>query len=174
MRAVQQDQAATWRELAMVYEAERQAVERFVRRRVGSAHAEDVTAQVFEAAASAVAHGRCVHVTAPWLIGVAKHKVADHWRRTALHDRRRPLLVAEQQRRSCAPSQEERVADRAQVDEALRSLSPRQHQALALRYIEGRSVGDVAARLEISVAAAESLLARARQSFGHRYQATAA
>ena len=51
--------------------------------------AEDLTAETFMAAVAAVKHGRVggAEVTVAWLVGVARHKLADHWRRAAREQR---------------------------------------------------------------------------------------
>ena len=51
--------------------------------------AEDLTAETFMAAVAAVRQGRVQEpdVTVAWLVGVARHKLADHWRRSAREQR---------------------------------------------------------------------------------------
>ena len=51
--------------------------------------AEDLTAETFMAAVAAVRQGRVrvPEVTVAWLVGVARHKLADHWRRAAREQR---------------------------------------------------------------------------------------
>ena len=51
------------------------------------------------------------------------------------------------------------------VIEVLRRLPERQRAALALRYLDGCTVGEVAVELQIDYPAAESLLARGRRNF---------
>ena len=58
-----------------------------VRRCDSTATAEDLTAETFLAAVSASQTGSEVNV--PWLIGTARHKLVDHWRRAG---RNRQLL----------------------------------------------------------------------------------
>ena len=43
--------------------------------------AEDVTAEVFMAAVEAVQRDTVADVSPAWLIGIARHKLVDHWRR---------------------------------------------------------------------------------------------
>ncbi len=43
--------------------------------------AEDLTAESFLAAVHAVRKPGAAEPSVPWLIGVARHKLADHWRR---------------------------------------------------------------------------------------------
>ena len=45
--------------------------------------AEDLTSETFLAAADAIQHRPPEEVTVAWLIGIARHKRADHWRRKA-------------------------------------------------------------------------------------------
>lgn len=45
--------------------------------------AEDLTAETFLAAVDAIGRDAVDHLTIGWLVGVARHKLADHWRRTA-------------------------------------------------------------------------------------------
>src|SRR5579875_3826332 len=49
--------------------------------------AEDLTAETFLAAADAVRRPGRPPVDVPWLIGVARHKLADHWRRAGREQR---------------------------------------------------------------------------------------
>ena len=49
-------------------------------RRVGTAGAEDIVADVFFAAVEALQSGRINQLTEPWMMGVARNKVMDHWR----------------------------------------------------------------------------------------------
>ena len=51
-----------------------------VRRCDGAAVAEDLTAETFLAAVAAVQKGTVPTMTTAWLIGVARHKLVDHWR----------------------------------------------------------------------------------------------
>ena len=45
--------------------------------------AEDLAAETFMAAVDAAARPDPPRISVPWLIGVARHKLADHWRRSA-------------------------------------------------------------------------------------------
>jgi RNA polymerase sigma-70 factor (ECF subfamily) len=52
--------------------------------RCGSAEvAEDLTAETFMAAVNASRQGSVTEVSVAWLVGVARHKLVDHWRRMA-------------------------------------------------------------------------------------------
>src|SRR3954471_16786944 len=71
--------------------------------RVGDwAAAEDLTQEVFVAAARRDAAGDVVDLA--WLIGVARHKLVDHWRAQARHDRNLALAHSSEQTRSVEES----------------------------------------------------------------------
>jgi RNA polymerase sigma-70 factor (ECF subfamily) len=55
--------------------------------------AEDLTAETFLAAVDSVRRDQAV--TVAWLIGVARHKLVDHWRRQAREERSLALVPAE-------------------------------------------------------------------------------
>jgi hypothetical protein len=59
----------------------------------GQALAEDLTADTFVAAVDAFRRAESPPMTLPWVIGVARHKLVDHWRRQARDDRRFELLA---------------------------------------------------------------------------------
>ncbi len=50
--------------------------------------AEDLTSETFLAAVSAVERNAVADLTTAWLIGVARHKLVDHWRRQAREERK--------------------------------------------------------------------------------------
>jgi RNA polymerase sigma-70 factor (ECF subfamily) len=51
--------------------------------------AEDLTAETFLAAVDAVRRDRPPQITTGWLVGVARHKLADHWRQGSSPSSRR-------------------------------------------------------------------------------------
>src|SRR3954452_22104464 len=55
------------------------------------ATAQDLASETFLAAAKAVCAGHSGPIGVPWLIGVARHKLIDHWRRRSREER---LLAA--------------------------------------------------------------------------------
>ena len=55
--------------------------------------AEDLTAESFLAAVHAVRKPGAPDPSIPWLIGVARHKLADHWRRAEREQRGLRLLA---------------------------------------------------------------------------------
>lgn len=132
--------------------------------RCGSASAaEDVTSETFLAAVDAVRKGTVPHLSVAWLIGVARHKLVDHWRRTAREERRVLRVASEPDDRVSDPWDLE--VDAAVAREVLASLGAHHRAALTLRYLDGLSVPEVARHLDRTVHATEALLVRAKAAF---------
>lgn len=130
--------------------------------------AEDLTSETFMAAVDGLRQGTIPDLTVAWLIGVARHKLIDHWRRTAREDRRL-RAVAAQPALDDDPWEITLVVGHARA--VLASLGEHHRSALALRYLDGLSVPEVAAVLERTVHATETLLVRARSAFRCEYEA---
>jgi RNA polymerase sigma-70 factor (ECF subfamily) len=126
--------------------------------------AEDLTSQTFLAGAEA---RRDAPMTVGWLIGVARHKLVDHWRWQARQQR---LLHAVEGSFAEVDDPWEVELDRWRAQEVLAGLAPQHRAALTLRYLDGLSVPESAAILERTVAATEALLVRARREFRHVYE----
>jgi RNA polymerase sigma-70 factor, ECF subfamily len=139
--------------------------------RCGSAAvAEDLTAETFMAAVeAAAAAGRPgpPQLTVAWLVGVARHKLVDHWR--ASERARRGLALIEVGTETVDDPWPEQL-DIAAVHSALSRLSGYQRAALTLRYLDGLPVAQVAEQLGRSLHATETLLVRARAALRHVYQ----
>jgi RNA polymerase sigma-70 factor (ECF subfamily) len=131
--------------------------------------AEDLTAETFLAAVAAVRAGRlqAPEVTVAWLVGVARHKLADHWRRSA-REERGMAAVAVLAEEAGDPWDEHLDAQVAHA--ALSCLAGPQRAALTLRYLDGLPVAEVAECLGRSVHATETLLARARAALRRVYR----
>jgi RNA polymerase sigma-70 factor (ECF subfamily) len=106
-------------------------------------------------------------VSTGWLIGVARHKLADHWRRVA-REERGLRLVHDSEPDVDDPWDEQLDALRAR--QVLDSLGPHHRAALTLRYVDGLGVPEVAGHLGRSVHATEALLVRARAAFRRAYE----
>jgi RNA polymerase sigma-70 factor (ECF subfamily) len=131
-----------------------------------AAVAEDLTAESFLAAVAAVRKPGAQPPSVPWLIGVARHKLVDHWRRSAREERN--LRAVEQE---AAPPEDPWDArlDAMRAREVLGQLGPHHRVALTLRYADGLPVPEVAEVLGRTVHATEALLVRARQAFRRQY-----
>jgi RNA polymerase sigma-70 factor (ECF subfamily) len=136
--------------------------------RCGSAAlAEDLTAETFLAAVAASRQGSLPEVNVGWLVGVARHKLVDHWRR--LEREQRSLAAADQAALEADDPWEEWF-DTEAAHAALALLPPPQRAALTLRYLDGLPVADVAEHLGRSLHATETLLARSRSALRRHYQ----
>jgi RNA polymerase sigma-70 factor, ECF subfamily len=129
--------------------------------------AEDLTAETFMAAVNASRRGTVAEVNVAWLVGVARHKLVDHWRRVARDQRN--LAAAEQMTHGLDNPWEDQL-DAAMVHAALARLSAHQRAALTLRYLDGLHVSEVADHLGRSLHATETLLARARAALRRIYR----
>ena len=138
----------------------------YLRTRAGTeAVAEDLTAETFLAAVQAIEQNNVPQLTVAWLIGVARHKLMDHWRRQAREDRGLRLLPEEQ---AASDGVDERF-ERARTHAVLEELGAHHRAALTLRYLDGLSVPEVAHHLDRTVHATEALLVRARNAFRVAY-----
>jgi RNA polymerase sigma-70 factor (ECF subfamily) len=126
------------------------------------ATAEDLTQETFAAVVVAVRSGRSEALTMPWVIGVARHKIVDHYRRVARDARHLAMVGATTA--DAAEIDPTSDADPAQVLEMLRHLSPEHQLVLLLRYVDDLPVQQVAATLGRSIDATSSLLSRARRA----------
>src|SRR5579875_332731 len=122
-----------------------------------------LTAETFLAAVDAVRRGTLPDAGVPWLIGVARHKLLDHWRRRARDDRDLEAVATLAGDVAEDPWNErlDAVAARA----TLARLPPPYRAALTLRYLDDLPVTEVAGALGRSVHATEGLLVRARAAF---------
>ena len=132
--------------------------------------AEDLTAETFLAAVDAVRAGPSAPpVTTAWLIGVARHKLSDHWRRQAREERTLRAVAAKPGPASDDPWDARLDALRAW--DVLQRLGPHHRAALTLRYVDDLPVPQVAQVLGRTVHATEALLVRARSAFRTAYAA---
>jgi RNA polymerase sigma-70 factor (ECF subfamily) len=136
----------------------------FVKRCGSSPVAEDLTSETFMAAVDAVRRGRVPDLTEAWIIGVARHKLVDHWRREAREESKLALAADD----DTIDDWDVRL-DALRAHDTLADLGPVHRTALTLRYLDGLPVPEVAALLDRTVHATEALLVRARLAFRRAY-----
>ena len=111
-----------------------------------------------------------------WFCQICRNVLADHYRRNGRSGSRVVLLEDLPNARAVLESLAAPAADEPEtgalreqvhriVEATLDALPGRYGEALEWKYIDGLSVREIAARLELGEKAAESLLTRARESF---------
>jgi RNA polymerase sigma-70 factor (ECF subfamily) len=151
-----------------IYRAALPRVYGYLLPRCGSvAVAEDLTAETFLAAITASRQGRLPEVNVNWLVGVARHKLVDHWR--SLEREQRSLAAAEPTNHDVDDPWDDWF-DTESAHAALRQLPLPQRAALTLRYLDGLPVAAVAEHVGRSLHATETLLARSRSALRRHYQ----
>jgi RNA polymerase sigma-70 factor, ECF subfamily len=138
----------------------------FVRRCGDRGTAEDLTSETFLAAMDAARKPDPPPITVPWLIGVARHKLADHYRRRS---DRLAVTVAEPPEPLDGTDSWDTELDRILAESVLTQLSEAHRAVLILRYLDDCSVPQCAEALGRTVHATEALLVRARRSFRQHY-----
>ena len=155
------------RVLADLYDRALPEVVGYLKPRCGNAVlAEDLAAETFLGACDAVRRCQVAEVTIAWLIGIARHKLSDHWRREARRERN---IRAVADHNPPLDDPWEMRMDVAAVEGAMASLSAAHRSVLTFRYLDGLSVPEVAVLLGRTVPAVDQLLARARGSFRRSY-----
>lgn len=158
-------------ELLDLYDRALPEVYGYLRRRCRNRSiAEDLTTEVFLAAVESIQRRVVTDVTIAWLIGIARHKLVDHWRRAEREERNLRAVASEP-----AP-----VDDRWEIQldvltarDVLGEMGGHHRAALTLRYVDDLPVPDVALALGRTVHATEALLVRARRAFRARYEEVA-
>jgi RNA polymerase sigma-70 factor (ECF subfamily) len=139
--------------------------------RAGSASlAEELTQQTFIAAVrqASTFDGRADAV--PWLIGIARHMLASHFRTLEREERRRERMVLRELTVGDEDTEWARVRRRDAVARALRTLPAMQRAVLVLRFFDRLPVRDIATEIGRSESATESLLGRARAAFERAFE----
>jgi RNA polymerase sigma-70 factor (ECF subfamily) len=158
-------------DLLAIYDVAVDQVYRYHRARCGHRQlAEDLTAETFLAAVGQVQRDRVDEVTVAWLIGIARHKLVDHWRRLERQPRGVEDPNGDLDLDVATDEWAPQVLERQHVDAVLSRLGSQHREALVLRYFDGLAVPDVAATLGRTVHATETLLVRARRQFRVLYE----
>lgn len=124
--------------------------------------AEDLTQETFAAAVFAARTGKSEALSLPWVMGIARHKLIDHYRRASRDERH--LAQVWTASTVCDEFDDLDSSEPARVLEMLRHLS-REHQlVLLLKYVDDLPVNEIAASMNRSVDATNSLLSRARKA----------
>ena len=117
-----------------------------------------------------------------WICQIAYHQISDYWqrrRRDGAHlvfpeddPTVQAVLATLQASEADSPEAQRYSAELGRVVQTtLDNLPGRFGDALEWKYLDGLSVADVARRLDVSIAAAQSLLQRARAAFREAFKA---
>lgn len=160
-------------------------VHAFVHHRAGSdrARAEDIVQETFLTGIERIAGYSGDASLATWLCGIARNKLHEVRRRDerggrglsledalAAADPEIDRVLAEIAREPIPEELLEREETRELVGATMSSLPPEYRRALLGKYVEGRSVNELAARERKSPKAAESTLTRARVAFARVFE----
>jgi RNA polymerase sigma-70 factor (ECF subfamily) len=143
---------------ADLYEQNFYRVYAYIVRRVGHRHqAEDLTADVFREALAGIGKFEWRGVPfAAWLLGIAARVLADHWRRSG-REAGHPAL----DRDAAVPAEIERSAMLFQLVDRLPEA---QFRVIHLRFVEQKSIREIAQELGRTEGAVKSLQFRAIES----------
>jgi len=156
--------------LAILYERYLPSVWRYVHSRLShEAASRDVVSETFLAMVQNIGRldGASTNI-AKWLSGVARHKLADHWRRSARPPAAQDVEVPQQAANPAVAMDALEV--RQAVGQAMNAMDDLQRTALEWKYIDGRTVREIAGRLGRSEKAVEAILYRARAAFRTQYK----
>jgi len=127
--------------------------------------AEDVTQIAFMNAFRAIRRGEEPDKPRAWLVTIARNVVRRRYQALA----RRPQEVA-LDREVAADLADVNGPTAGEIAAAIRRLPPNQRAVILLREIQGRSYAEIAEELELSLAAVETLIFRARRSLSEELQ----
>ncbi|HEY4660401.1 MAG TPA: RNA polymerase sigma factor [Terriglobales bacterium] len=145
-------------DFAELYERNFDRIYAFIARRVGSRdQAQDLTAEVFHQALSSIGSFRWQDSPfISWLYGVAANVLAAHWQKLV----RNPAQLEE----DWDEGGSEQIERKAILAELVESLMPDQRTVIVRRFIEQRSIREVAAELSRSEGAIKQLQLRALEN----------
>ena len=127
--------------------------------------AEELTSETFLAATDVVRRPEPPPLDVGWLIGVARHKLADHWRGLAREQRNLRAVATDPTVESATVDPWEARLEALRARQSLARLAPQHRAALTLRYVDDLPVPQVAELLGRTVHATEALLVRSRREF---------
>lgn len=147
----------------------------FVFARVGgnAGVAEDIVQETFVEAVRSAAGFRGDSALTTWLCTIARRRLARHYEGERRQDVARSSLTLVADGSGAEPGRAHEVDDRDALVRALGALSALHRQVLVLKYLDDRSVGEIADELGRSRVQVQSLLQRARDSLRRQLEAPA-
>lgn len=159
-------------QLTRMYEKHNRAIRAYCLRRIDDADASDAVSEVFAVARRRIDDVPDDEMTLPWLYGVARRVVSDHYR----SDRRRTRLTGKLSSvRPLVPTQPDwEVVQRAEYDQvhaALSALREKDREVLLLAAWEELANDQIAATIGCSPEAAAQRVHRAKKKLGSAFRA---
>jgi len=141
-----------------LYERNFYRVYAYIARRVGDRHyAEDLTAQVFSEALAGIGRFEWRGVPfAAWLLRIASRAIADHWKRTGRES-------GDPSRETDRPGPNE-IERNAILFQLVDRLPEAQFRVIHLRFVEQKSIREIALEMDRSEGAVKQLQFRAIES----------
>jgi RNA polymerase sigma-70 factor (ECF subfamily) len=140
---------------ADLYEGNFYRVYAYIARRVGDRHhAEDLTAEVFSEALAGIGKFEWRGVPfAAWLLRIASRAIADHWKRSG-RESGEPSLEA-------GPFVPDEIERNAMLFQLVDRLPEAQFRVIHMRFVEQKSIREIAQELDRSEGAVKQLQFRA-------------
>jgi RNA polymerase sigma-70 factor (ECF subfamily) len=158
---------------ARLYDGTFETVYGFVFARTGDeAAAAEILQDTYAAAWAAMGRFERRSRDATWVIGIARRKLADHYRRAIRRKRREgPEELLDTLPGGESPEEHALANEsRERVAGALAALRPLYRYALALKYLDGRSLKEIARALGRTPKAVDGILQRAKAGFIREYR----
>jgi RNA polymerase sigma factor (sigma-70 family) len=150
-------------DVALLFESHRHSILSYCRRRLDSDEdAEDAVQTTFVHALRSARRGVRPRAETAWLYAIARNVCRERWRSSRRSGAGRMRDVDELAEVLPAPEPDDDAL--FDLDAALGRLAARQREALLLREWRGLSYAEIARRLDVSEAAVETLLFRARRA----------
>lgn len=145
-----------------LYQRHVQRVYRYVLVRVGGnvQDAQDLTSQTFLAAMEGLKSYRSTQPFVAWLLGIARHKVADQFRRQKPQVELETAVSLTDTNTDDPDEQLDQQLDIARVTRKLQTIAPDRAEVITLRLMAGLEVPDIARLLDKNEAAVRMLLFR--------------
>ena len=145
-----------------LYQRHVQRVYRYVLVRVGGnvQDAQDLTSQTFLAAMEGLKSYRSTQPFVAWLLGIARHKVADQFRRQKPQVDLETAVSLTDTNTDDPDEQLDQQLDIARVTRKLQTIAPDRAEVITLRLMAGLEVPDIARLLGKNEAAVRMLLFR--------------
>lgn len=129
--------------------------------------AEDITQETFLAAVKSIDSFDGNSGLYTWISGIARHKIADHYRRSKKEHDREVIRLGDNDpgtvdEGALASDGVESIETRVAVTRAMSELDPDYRQVLMLKYVEEMSVAEICHVMKRSQKSIEGLLTRAR------------